>query len=240
MPPIWASEKIATKARNSATSRSKRSALIMRCVYSSARCRSHGSPVPLVARHVTLKSVRTYASRISSEMSSGPYVSVQLSEVLVGRVRFPLSASALSPSEPLQASTTRVQTMPANAPAQRTEQTKAQSSLRWSGLMKVGSRSSEPGGDSISKPTFTAWYGASGPPRTGPPRMWWSAGSTSSTVLYLPRRAGAASFVLAKWCGDTPRLRNRRPVRRAEGADDKVHRRRGLTGLGTSAYELDG
>eukprot|EP00964_Phaeocystis_antarctica_P144994 scaffold110918_cov31-Phaeocystis_antarctica.AAC.1 len=85
MPPIWASEKIATKARNSMTSRSKRSALNMRCVYSSATCRSHGSPVPLVARHVTLKNVRTYASRINSEISSGSYVSVQLSEALLGR-----------------------------------------------------------------------------------------------------------------------------------------------------------
>eukprot|EP00964_Phaeocystis_antarctica_P009059 scaffold4907_cov42-Phaeocystis_antarctica.AAC.1 len=189
MPPVWAREKIATTARNSATSRSKRSALTMRCVYSSARCRSHGSPVPLVARHVTLKNVRTYASRVSSEMSSGSYVSVQLSEALLGRVRFPLSASASSSSEPLQPSAARMKTMPTSTPAHTPAQRVARSSLRWPGLMNVGSRNSESGGASISKPTFTVWYGALGPPRTGPPRMWWSAGSTSSTVLYLPRPA---------------------------------------------------
>eukprot|EP00964_Phaeocystis_antarctica_P085570 scaffold54074_cov60-Phaeocystis_antarctica.AAC.6 len=170
MPPIWASEKIATTARNSTTSRSKRSALNMRYVYSSARCKSHGLPVPLVARHVTLKKVRTYASRISSEMSSGSYVSVQLSETLLGRVTASASASAPSPSEPLTLCTTRMKTMPTNAPAQRTEQKAAQNSLRWLGLMKVGSRNSESAGASISKPTFTVWYGALlVPPRTG----WW-------------------------------------------------------------------
>eukprot|EP00964_Phaeocystis_antarctica_P128161 scaffold91898_cov69-Phaeocystis_antarctica.AAC.3 len=119
MPPIWASEKIATKARNSMTSRSNRSALNMWCVYSSARCRSHGSPVLLVARHVTLKNVRTYASRISSETSSG-YVSVQLSEeALLGRVRTSSSAS-VSSSEPRMPCTTRRNArrlMPTNAPA---------------------------------------------------------------------------------------------------------------------------
>eukprot|EP00964_Phaeocystis_antarctica_P008089 scaffold4360_cov73-Phaeocystis_antarctica.AAC.3 len=189
MPPIWASEKIATKARNSMTSRSKRSALNMRCVYSSARCRSHGSPVPLVARHVTLKNVRTYTSRVSSEKSSGSYVSLQLSEALLGRVRFPLSASAPPPSEPLQASTARMKTMPANTPKQRTEQTKAQSSLRWAGLMNVGSRNSESGGASISKPTFTVMYGSAAHGTADNLVKDASAGSTSSTYLYLPRPA---------------------------------------------------
>mmetsp|Transcript_15891 Transcript_15891/g.37639 ORF Transcript_15891/g.37639 Transcript_15891/m.37639 type:complete len:217 (+) Transcript_15891:3255-3905(+) len=181
MPPIWASEKIATTARNSMTSRSKRSALNMRYVYSSARCRSHGSPVPLVARHVRLKNVRTYASRMSSEMSSGSYVSVQLSEALVGRVRAPSSAGASSPSEPLQPSTT-IKTMPTNTPKQRTEQAKAQSSLRWAGLMNVGSRNSEPGGGSPA--TFRVWCGDLGLTRL---RTLWSGGSESSTGVYLPR-----------------------------------------------------
>ena len=167
MPPIWASEKTATTARNSTTSRSKRSALNMRYVYSSARCTSHGSPVPLVAMHVKLKKLRTYASRISSEMSSGSYVSVQLSEALLGRMTASSSAGASSPFEPLQPSTTRMKTIPTNTPQHMAAQAKAQISLRWAGLTNVGSRNSEwAGAASSSKHTFNVWCGDLGPLRT--------------------------------------------------------------------------